>query len=107
MAKSLVRFVMIALVIFLVISGLNISNQAINSLTGENRKPILNYEVVGQDLSLYILGNTYVFSGEKLGQKISQLRNFSISIYHRGSDYLHKIWHIYQVIFLDNWVDCF
>ena len=89
------------------ISGLNISNQAINNLTMKERAPVFSCNLVGQDLSIDILGKNYIYSSENIKQKFNLASNYSISVYNKTRDYLYRIGHLYQVIFRDNWDEYF
>ncbi len=107
MTKRLFCFAVPVCIILLVIAGLNVSNQAINSLTMEERAPVFACNLVGQELSVYILGKNYVYSGENISRKINSVSNYSISFYSMTRDHLYRIEHLYQVIFRGNWDDYF
>lgn len=97
------RMFCIVIILFLVISALNISNQAINSLTMENRGPIFAVNLDEQDISIYLLGQNHLYSKDKLINTITLGSDYSHRIYDKVSSYLYKIWKISNVIFFDNY----
>lgn len=91
----------IGVILWLAISALNISNDAINSLTMESKDPVLSCNIVGQDLSLFILGKNYIYSGEVVISGFIKLRNYTLLAYDEIYNYLYRIWDIFQTVFSD------
>lgn len=65
MAKISHIFIVLFLLL-LIVTGLNVCNQGINSLTQENRKPILSFQLDGESdqVSVFTLGQEYNYSKE-------------------------------------------
>jgi len=55
---------MVFLLLLLIITGLNVCNQGINSLTEENRKPVLflQFDPEADQVSVFTLGQEYNYS---------------------------------------------
>ncbi|HZK43848.1 MAG TPA: hypothetical protein VFC73_06120 [Syntrophomonadaceae bacterium] len=94
---------MVGVIILLITISLNISNQAINSLTMENRGPVLSCKLDGQDLSVVFLGKNHVYSGDKLNGKVIVASNYLHLAYNEIKDYLYKIWNISNIILFDQY----
>ena len=102
MLKSLLRIVAVGVVIILVISALNVSNQAINSLTLENSGPVLAFDLEDQDISVCFLGTNHMYSMDKLSDYIILTSQYSRLAYGKAEAHLYKTWNIFRVIFLYN-----
>lgn len=100
---GLLRIVSIGIILLLVISALNISNQAINSLTMENRGPIFAFNLDGQDINIQLLGQNHFYSKDKLTSVITLASNYSYQFYDEVASYLYKIWNISNVLFFNNY----
>lgn len=95
--------VFVVIILLLVISALNISNQAINSLTMENRGPVFAVSLGEQDISIYFLGQNHLYSKDKLANAITIGIDYSYLLFDKVYNYLYKIWNISNIIFFDNY----
>lgn len=86
--------------IFLVIMGLNTSNQGINSLTREERQAVLNLDYQQGDIRVDALGNSYNYSLDKLGTDLKSAGNKTRELFYDTTDYLKRIWIIFDAVFL-------
>ena len=94
--KRIYQLFLIGLVLTLVILGLNISNEAINQLTVSQRPPIIDVQASSSQLVFHIAGQQYDLDVDKLGQASTVMAG----LFDRAVEYLHKIWRIFQVVFL-------
>ena len=94
------RSLMILLVIVLIILGLNTSNQATNSLTKDNEKPLIGFNIERENVNIFALGEQYSYSRQELSQESSGVLHNAKQILKSITDYLKKIWTIFRVIFL-------
>lgn len=60
-------------ILILVICGLNTSNQGMNSLTLQNRKPVVGLQTQGDAISIYTLGQSHNYDKEAITGEIMQL----------------------------------
>ncbi len=90
----------IAGLICLVIMGLNISNQGINSLTREERQAVLNLDYNQGDIRVDALGNSYNYSLDRLGIDLQSAGNKTRGLFYDTIDYLKRIWIIFEAVFL-------
>lgn len=79
--------------ILLVITGLNTSNQGINSLTRDEGQAVLNLDYNQGDIRLDALGNSYNYSLDRLDTDLQ-------SAGHNIIDYLKRIWIIFDAVFI-------
>jgi hypothetical protein len=61
--------------LLLVIFGLNISNQGMNSLTLQNRKPVVGLQMQGNTINIYTLGESHSYAKQALASKTIQVRD--------------------------------
>ena len=94
--RRIYQLFFVGLVLTLVILGLNISNEAINQLTVSQRPPIIDLQASSSQLVFHIAGQQYDLDADKLGQAGPVMA----SLFDRVVEYLHKIWRIFQVVFL-------
>ena len=80
--------------ILLVITGLNTSNQGINSLTRDEGQAVLNLDYNQGDIRLDALGNSYNYSLDRLDTDLQ-------SAGHNITNYLKRIWIIFDAVFLN------
>ncbi|NLB88846.1 MAG: hypothetical protein GX790_06415, partial [Syntrophomonadaceae bacterium] len=64
------KMVCVAILLLLVVCGLNISNQAINSLTMENRGPVFAINLDESNISIHLLGENHLYPKDKLSNVI-------------------------------------
>lgn len=95
--------VCVAILLLLIISGLNISNQAINSLTMENRGPVFAINLDESNISIHLLGENHLYSKDKLAGVITVGSEYSRRAYDEVYNYLYRIWNISNIIFFDNY----
>ncbi|HBQ27684.1 MAG TPA: hypothetical protein DD791_14920 [Syntrophomonas sp.] len=86
--------------ICLVIMGLNISNQGINSLTREERQAVLNLNYQQGNIRIDALGSSYKYSLDRLGTDIYRIGKKARELSNDITDYLKRIWIIFDAVFL-------
>ncbi len=94
------RPIMILLLIMLIILGLNTSNQAVNSLTRENPKPLIGFNIEQDNINIFAMGEQYSYSRQELSEESDGILHEAGEIFNSISDYCKKIWKIFRVIFL-------
>jgi len=67
---KLYRSLLVLAVIILIILGLNISNQGINSLTMESRKPLMGIQTQGSNISVFTMGETHSYGKQEIVRHI-------------------------------------
>ncbi len=72
---TLYRTSLVLGILMLVIFGLNISNQGMNSLTMQNRKPVVGLQNQGNTVSVFTLGESHSYGKQEAVSKIIQARN--------------------------------
>ncbi|MEA4923716.1 hypothetical protein SDC9_180122 [bioreactor metagenome] len=70
---TLYRRTMVLGILILVICGLNISNQGMNSLTLQDRKPVVGLQTQGDAIRIYTLGQSHNYDKEAITGEIMQL----------------------------------
>lgn len=90
----------VLLVVVLIFFGLNISNQAVNSLTQESQKPLIGFKMEEESINIIALGEQYNYSRQELSQENEKIINGYQEILKSVLDYLKKIWTIFRVVFL-------
>ncbi|MDD3852385.1 MAG: hypothetical protein PHD40_01865 [Syntrophomonadaceae bacterium] len=95
----LVRWAVIAAVIFMVITALNISNQAVNDLTDESGDKFLAVDMQDGNLNMDFSGNSYNVNMDKL-KNIELLKQDMVIITEKVEAHFTKSWRIFKVLFL-------
>ena len=72
---KLYRTLLVLGILILVISGLNTSNQGINSLTLQNRNPVVGLQNQGNTISIFTLGQSHSYGKQEIVSKIIQARS--------------------------------
>lgn len=91
---------LIMAVVMLVILGLNISGQGIGSLTAEERKPVIGWQVENQQVSVFAWGEEYRISRQDISRVESVVLQDVRQQCKGFCTYLKKIWTIFNVLFL-------
>lgn len=86
------------MLIALVAVSLNTANQAINSLTMNQKGPVLGFNLNKDSLKVILLGEKHHINKDML-LKLPILDNVKTSIY-SIYQYSGKIWRIFKVVFL-------
>ena len=68
------RFLLVLTLVILIISGLNICNQGMNSLTLEDRKPVLALLARNDEVKIFTLGQTHTYSKQELSTDMAMAR---------------------------------
>lgn len=98
--RRICELILVGFVLMLVVSGLNTSNEAINQLTASERPPVIAIQPGPSQIDIQWAGEHFVISTDKLyGEPGGEPLTLK-SIYTRVAHYLHKIWVIFEVIFL-------
>lgn len=90
------QLLMLLGLVFLVVLGLNTSNQGINNLTREERQAVLNVDYSEGDIRVEALGNSHSYSLDRLNTSLPGLKQQGRSVI----NYLKKIWTIFDAVFL-------
>ena|GEM_PF-440324 len=85
------RFLLVLTILFLIISGLNISNRGINSLTLEARPPVLAVLNLNDEVRIFALGQTHTYSKQKMSADVILLRQQIKKGSHAVGNYLQRI----------------
>ncbi|MGI5879460.1 MAG: hypothetical protein ACOX6L_02525 [Syntrophomonadaceae bacterium] len=95
----LAKWAIIAGVVFMVITALNISNQAINDLTSQEGGKFLAVGIQDGNLDMQISGNSYAVNMDKLANKEFLEQEIEI-ITEPIEARFKKSWRIFKVLFL-------
>ncbi len=87
----------LVLIITLMAVALNISNDSINQLTGEERKAVIAVDIEDSNIYLQMLGEEYEFS-EPVERSSQLFDDYCSSI----RNYLLNIWIIFDTVFLQH-----
>jgi len=88
---TLYRTSLVLGILMLVIFGLNISNQGMNSLTMQNRKPVVGLQNQDNTVSVFTLGESHSYDKQEAVSKIIQARNH-LGIYTQAaSDHILRV----------------
>lgn len=91
---------LIAVLLALVVSGLNVSGQGISSLTAEKQHPVLGLQMEKQQINIFALGQEYSVSSGEVSRVWQNALQDAAQFYRLSIDYLKKIWTIFYVLFL-------
>ncbi|MDD2372911.1 MAG: hypothetical protein WC109_10210 [Syntrophomonadaceae bacterium] len=94
------QLLILAGLIFLVIIGLNTSNQGINSLTRDERQAVLDLDYNQGEIRVDALGNSYDYSLDRLGSNVYRIGNKARELPTDITNYLKRIWIIFDAVFL-------
>lgn len=94
------RFLLVIAVVMLVIWGLNISGQGIDSLTAEESKPVIGWQVENKQVSVFALGEEYCIDCQDISWLESTAAQYIRQQCGEFCTYLQKIWTIFSVLFL-------
>jgi hypothetical protein len=94
------QLLMLGGLILLVIMGLNTSNQGINSLTRDEGQAVFNLDYNEGDIRVDALGNSYNYSLDRLGTDIYRIGNKARELPTDITNYLKRIWIIFDAVFL-------
>lgn len=96
------RLILLSIIIFIFIGGMNISNQGINHLTLDDRAPVFACNYEEGSLNLQLLSKGYNISPELLISKWQYLRQGAQNQGQQGIEYINKSWLIFKAVFLIN-----
>jgi len=85
------RFLLVLMLVILIISGLNICNQGMNSLTLENRQPVLALLARDDEVKIFTLGQTHTYSKQEMSTDMAVARQQLEKSRHAVSNYLQRI----------------
>lgn len=94
------RVLMVLGILMLTIMGLNTSNQGINSLTLQNRSPILGWDDQGSAVSVFTLGESHSYGKQELVTTIIQAGNRVCNYAREVVGYIIRIVKIMKIIFI-------
>lgn len=98
--SKIISSLLIMAVIILVILGLNTSSQGISSLTAEERKPVIGWQIENQQVNVFALGQEYRISSQDISQAGEGAWHDARQQCSIFVNYLKKIWTIFNVLFL-------
>ena len=86
--RRLYRTLLVLTILVLVILGLNISTQGMNSLTLSNQKPVLGFETDAEEVNIITLGESRSYNKQQVMRNIISTGQ-RIQIYtHCGGEYV-------------------
>lgn len=94
----LYRSLLVLAILFLIILGLNTSNQGINSLTMEARKPVIGLQTQGNNISIFALGETHSYGKQEIKADIMLALQKVKTAARVTLDYLLRIVRIFKVL---------
>ncbi len=97
MVKSF-RPILIIVLLVLVAAGLNISNQGMNSLTGQSRPAVIGAQTGKDYVTVTALGQNHYWTKEKFILGINNMVLSARDHLADARDYLLKIWRIFRVL---------
>lgn len=78
-------------VIILTVVGLNISNQGMNSLTADNKKPVLGCQVTVEEIDIFIMGQNYSMDRQEIA-------SWALDLRHQAQQYVRTVAQYLDVI---------
>jgi len=84
----------------LVILGLNISNQGMNSLTMQSRLPVVGLQTQGESISIFTLGESHSYAKQAIASELIQAKDRVRSFGQVISNYVLRIAEIVKVFLL-------
>lgn len=95
----LYRPLLVLTILILMILGLNTSNQGINSLTLDARKPVIGWQAKGDNFNIFALGETHSYDKRAAGGDIMLVWQQVKTGTHATGEYLLRIANILKVLF--------
>lgn len=99
------QYAIVFALLIMMVTALNISNGAINQLTGENRPAIIGADCQQSDICFYFLGKSYVYEGDKLQELRTQADKQSRRLTGHFTRYLSRYMEILSTVFPIEGVD--
>lgn len=94
--SKLYRICLVLGILMLTIVGLNTCNQGINSLTLQNRRPVLGWQSQGNTVSVFTLGESHSYGKEEIVSEIRQAGNRVLTLTHTAAGYFGRIVNIFK-----------
>ncbi len=94
------RYLALFILFILVVAALNISNGAINQLTGENRQAIIGADYKQDNICFYIMGQGYVYERDELSGIVRTAERSSRQLVESIMQYSIRYVKIFQAVFL-------
>lgn len=94
------HYIILCILCMLVVTALNISNGAINQLTGENRQAIIGVDYGQDNICFYMMGQSYDFDRDELYRVVQEARGSSHQLADSIMQYFIRYVKIFQVVFL-------
>lgn len=88
---TLYRIAMVLGILILIIFGLNISNQGMNSLTMQNRKPVVGLQTKGDTVNIYTLGQSHSYGKEVIAAEVIQIKDRVRSYGRSAGSYILRV----------------
>jgi hypothetical protein len=95
---TLYRMTMVLGILILIIFGLNISNQGMNSLTMQNRKPVLGLQTQGEAINVYTLGQSHSYGKEAIAGEVIKIKDQVWSCSRSARSYVLRIAEIVKTL---------
>ena len=90
------QITILAVVLVLVILGLNTSNQGVNRLTMENRSAVLAFSLKPNSICLELLGQDYDYPRDSLSWQ--RFKQRAEELYHQGKKYPAQIRAVFEAL---------
>ena len=101
------RYLLVLALLILVILGLNTSNQGINSLTMEARKPVIGLQTEGDKVSIFTLGESHVVTRQGVVTAMASVKGQVQNYAQTGSNYLKRTFVIVKALLSGSHTDLF
>lgn len=99
------QYAIVFALLIMMVTALNISNGAINQLTGENRPAIIGADYQQSNICFYLLGKSYIYEGDKLQELRTQADKQSRRLTGYLTHYFNRYMEIFQAVFPIEGVD--
>lgn len=101
--EKIAHTALIAILVFLVVIALNISNRSINLLTGENRGPVVGVTVNGENIGVQWLGENYNCDRQTLEDSLDYVKAESRVLWQQAGRCLGKVQEFWRDICPEIW----
>ena len=99
------QYAIVFALLIMMVTALNMSNGAINQLTGENRPAIIGADYQQSNICFYLLGKSYVYEGDKLQELRTQADKQSRRLTEYITHYFSRYMEIFRAVFPREGVD--
>ncbi len=94
------RLAVLSLLFILIAMALNISNGAINQMTGENRQAIIGIDYKHSDMCFHFMGKSYVYDQDRLQEALDQIEKRNRQMAEYMTQYFTRYMRIFRAVFV-------